>query len=188
MYSIHDGKSIINYRASKTIHSIRRSSFKMRANLQNWGLWNTHDQKKLNPFANTWWKHQKNEFEKNTWSQNHSICSWLSTSRSDFAEIHQNQPCQMMPIQSVFFIQNAIWHKLHNQFKRIWKQRADSLFFDVLLDKKLYFELTYAILNEKHRVDLTIFKRNVFIKNTLQKTSKRCFSFEIAFFSCDRTK
>ena len=109
---IHDGNSIIKYRTPKTIHSIRCSSFKMLAKLPNWEFWITYAQKTVNPFANTWWKHQKNEFAKNTWSQNHSICSWFSLSTYDFIQINQNQPCQMMPIQSMFFIQNAIWRNL----------------------------------------------------------------------------
>ena len=43
------------------------------------------------------------------------------------------------------------------------------MLFDVLLGKKLYFDMTYAILNEKHRVDLTISKRNAFMKKNTPK-------------------
>ena len=126
---IHDGNSIIKYRTPKTIHSIRCSSFKMLAKLPNWEFWITYAQKTVNPFANTWWKHQKNEFAKNSWSQNHSICSWFSLSTNDFIEINQNQPCQMMPIQSMFFIQNAIWHKLRKPIQTHLKTTYQFIVF-----------------------------------------------------------
>ena len=179
---IHDGKRITNYRTSKTVHSIRRSSFKMHANLQNWTFGNTYAQKTVNPFANTWWKHQKNESAKNTWSQNHSICSWLSTSRSDFAEIHQNQPCQMMPIQSVFFIQNAICHKLRKPIQTHLKTTCQFIVFRCAAWQKAIFWHDIRHFEWKTSNGFGISKCNVFMKKAHLKKHQNDSMFSFKFY------
>ena len=47
---MHKQNRFINYRMLKTAQSIRCFSFKLRANLQNWGTWIFDVQKTANPF------------------------------------------------------------------------------------------------------------------------------------------